>query len=109
MVPGYFPQQNIDDSLGRVAVPEWGDAAGFASACQGVAGGGDDFDRIGANQQVCAFGDGDGALGVLPQGEAGDAESGGLFLDATRIGQDKLCFAQETEKIEISNGRNEPQ
>src|SRR5229473_327718 len=107
MVPGYLPQQNIDDSLGRVAVPEWGDAAGFAPAREGVAGGGDDLGRIGANQQVCAFGDGDGALGVLTQGEARDAESGGFFLDAAGIGQDELRFAQKTEKIEIADGGNE--
>jgi hypothetical protein len=39
MFPGYFLQQNIDDSLGRMAVPERRYAAGFAPACQGVTGG----------------------------------------------------------------------
>ncbi len=60
MVSGHFLQQDIDDSLGRMAVPERRDAASFASARQGGAGGGDDLGRIGANQQVCALGDGDG-------------------------------------------------
>src|SRR5713226_3505198 len=109
MVSGYFLQQNIDNALGCMAVPERRYAANFAPACQGVTGGGHNLGGIGANEEVCALGDGDGALGVLPQGEAGDAESGGLFLDATGIGQDELCFAQETEKIEIADGRNEAQ
>jgi hypothetical protein len=47
---------------------------------------------------------GDGALRVIAQRKAGDAESRGLFLDATRIGEDELCFAQETEKIEVPYG-----
>src|SRR5260370_42242181 len=90
-----------------MAVPEGRNAAGFALACQRITGSGDYLARIGTNQQVCALGDGNGALRVLAQRKAGHTESRGLFLDATRIGEDELCFAEETEKIEVPDGRNE--
>src|ERR1700732_2577205 len=92
-----------------MAVPEGRNVACFTLSCQRITRSGDNFARIGANQQVCSLGDGNGALCVLTQRKAGDAESRGLFLDATRIGEDELGFAQETEKIEVAYGRNEPQ
>ena len=58
----------------------------FALARQGITGGGDYLARISTNEQICALRDGDGALGVLAQGETGDAKRGGFFLDAARIG-----------------------
>jgi hypothetical protein len=91
-----------------MAIPQGRDAASFALACQSITGGSDDFDRIGTNKQVGTFRDGDGALGVLAQGETGNAESGGFFLDAAGIGEDELGFAQETEKIEIPTGGISP-
>src|SRR2546429_9244704 len=89
-----------------MAIPEGRNAAGFTLSCQRITGSGDNFARIGTNQQVCALGDGNGALRVIAQRKAGDTESRGLFLDATRIGEDELGFAQETEKIEVPDGRN---
>jgi hypothetical protein len=89
-----------------MAIPQGRDAASFALACQSITGGSDDFDRIGTNKQVGTFRDGDGALGVLAQGEAGNAESGGFFLDAAGIREDELGFAQETEKIEVADWRD---
>ena len=64
--------------------------------------GSDDSCGIGANEQVCTLGDGDGALGVFAEGQAGHAESGGFFLDAARIGEDESGFAEEAEEIEIA-------
>ena len=72
-----------------MTVPKRRDAAGLAFASQGVTSRGDDFGGIRANEQIRAFGNGDGAFGVFPEREAGDAESGGLFLDATGIGEDE--------------------
>src|ERR1700687_597375 len=92
-----------------MAVPEGRNAVCFTLSCQRITSSGQNFARIGTNQQVCALGDGNGALRVLAQRKARDTESRGLFLDATRIGEDDLCFAQETEKIEVPDGRNEPQ
>jgi len=109
MSPGYFLQQNFNYALGSVAVPERGNPASFAPARQGITGGGDYLTGISANQQICALGNGDRALGVLAQGEAWDAKRGGFFLNATRVGEDERRLAQETQKIEIPNRRNEPQ
>jgi hypothetical protein len=92
-----------------MAVPEGRNAARYTLSCQRTTRSDDNVARIGTNQQVCALGDGDGALRVIAQRKAGDTKSRGLFLDATRIGEDELCFAQETEKIEVPYGRNEPQ
>ena len=90
-----------------MAVPEGRNAARFRFAGQSVACSGDDPGGIGANKKVCAFGNGDGPLGVFPQGEARDAKSGGLFLDAARVREDKSRFAEEAEKIEIADRRDE--
>jgi len=92
-----------------MAVPKRGNAACFAPARKGITGGGDNLARIRTNEQIGTLGDGDGALRIFPQGEARDAECGGFFLDAARVGEDQLCFAQETEKIEVADGRNELQ
>jgi hypothetical protein len=86
MSPGYFLQQNFNYALGSVAVPERGNPASFAPARQGTTGGSDYLTGISANQQICALGNGDRALGVLAEGEAWDAKRGGFFLDATGIG-----------------------
>jgi hypothetical protein len=90
-------------------IPKRRDAASFAFASQSITGGSHDFDRISTNKQVSTFCDGDRAFGILAQGEAGDAEGGGFFLDAAGVGQDEFGFAQEAKKIEIANGWNEPE
>ncbi len=92
-----------------MAVPKRGNPASFALARQGITGGGDYLARISTNQQICALRDGDRALGVLTQSETGDAKSSGFFLNTPRVGEDELCFAQETQKIEVPDGRNDPQ
>src|SRR5438876_1057886 len=91
-----------------MTVPKRRNAAGFTLARQGITRGSDDLAWIRADQEVGTLGDGDGALGIFTQGEAGDAESRGFFLDAAGIGEHEAGFAQETEKIEVPNGRNEP-
>src|SRR5438477_10945816 len=91
-----------------MAVPERRDAAGFTLARQSVTRSRDDLARIRTNQKVGTLGDGNRALGIFTQCEAGDAESGGLFLDAAGISEHEAGFAQETEKIEVSDRRNEP-
>ncbi len=58
-----------------------------------ITGGGDNLARIGTNEQIRALRDGDRALRVFPQGEVGDAKSGGFLLDPTRVGEDQLCLA----------------
>src|SRR5712664_300935 len=101
LCPGHHLQENLDNTLGGLAIPERRDAAGLSFAGQSVAGGGDDFGRIGADEQIGAFRNRDGAFGVLPQSEAGYAESGGLLLDAAGVRKDERRFAEKAKKIEI--------
>src|SRR6266404_2924944 len=92
-----------------MAVPEGWDAAGLAFAGQSVAGHGDDFGRISANEQIGAFRNRDGTFGVLPQSETGHAESGGLLPDAAGVRENEGGFAEKAEKIEIAHRRDEAQ
>src|SRR5579859_74756 len=104
---GWILQQDVHDALGGVAVPERWDAAGLAFSGENIMGGGNDFCGIGSNELVCALRDCDRALGVLAEGEAGDAEGGGFFLDTAGIGQDQRGFAEQAEEIEITDGRDQ--
>ena len=79
-----------------MAIPERGNAAGLAFPSKDGLSGGENLCGSGADEKVRAFGDGDGALGVFAEREAGDAERGGFFLDAAGVGQDQRGFAEET-------------
>ena len=68
-------------------------------------GSGENFCGVGADELICAFCNGDGALGVFAKSEAWDSERRGFFLDAAGVGEDKCGFAKETEKIEIADWR----
>ena len=104
---GRILQQDVHNAFGGVAVPERWNAAGLAFSSEDRLSGGDDFGRVGANELVGPLRDGDGALGVLAESEAGDAEGGGFFLDAAGIGQDQRGFAKQAEEIEITDGRDQ--
>jgi len=96
---GSILEEDLDNTLGGMAVPERGDAAGLAFSGEDGLGCGYDFCRVGSDEKVCAFGNGDGTLGVFPQCKAGDAEGGGLFLNAAGIGEDQGGLAGQAEKI----------
>lgn len=70
-------------------IPEGRNAAGFAIPGKYLFGGSDDFCGIGTDELVCAFGDGDGALGVLAEREAGDAQ--GTILELFSASSWQLC------------------
>ena len=53
--------------------------------------------------------DGDGAFGVFAKSEAGDAQGSGFLLNAAGVGQDQCGFAEQAQKIEIADGRNQAQ
>ena len=104
---GWILEEDLDNTLGGVAVPKRRDAAGLAFSGEDGLGCGCDFCRVGSDEEVCAFGNGDGALGVFAESETGDAEGGGFFLDAAGIGEDQRGFAEQAEKIEIAHGRDQ--
>jgi len=105
--PGRVLEENLHDALGGMAVPVWRNAARLALSGNDGLGGGDDFCWIRSDEEVRALRNRDRALGVFAKGEAGDAESGGFFLNTAGIRQDERGFAQEAEKIEIADRRDE--
>lgn len=48
------------------------------------------------------MGDGDGTLRVEAEGEAGDAEDGGFFLNAAGVCEEEAGIVHEAEEIEIA-------
>jgi len=90
-----------------VTIPEGGNAPGLAFSSKNGFGGGEDPSRVGANELICAFRNRDGALGIFAQGKARDAESGSFLLDAPGIGEDQRGLAEQAEKIEIADRRDQ--
>src|SRR5580704_3366048 len=104
---GRFSQQNLDNALGGVAIPEGGNAAWLAFSSENGLRGSKDLCRVGADKLICSFGNRDGALGVFAQGEARDTECGGFLLNAAGISEDQRGLAEQAEKIKIADGRNQ--
>src|SRR5579883_1979100 len=80
------PQESLEArgrALRRMSVPEPRSASLRPTAREDIVGGARQIH--GLQQAIRSFGDRDGALGVLPQRRAGDAEIRGLLLNAPRI------------------------
>lgn len=88
-------------------VPEWGGSAFLAVSSKDLLRSRHDFGGVSSYEYICALGDSDWALGVLTQGQARDSEGRGFFLDTPGVGQSQRSFAEQAEKIEISQRRNE--
>src|SRR5215204_87787 len=74
------------DPLARAAVPELGNLAGAALAVQSGVRGRKHVLAPRTRDDVRPLLDGDGTLGRLPEGDAGNAEHGRLLLHPTRVG-----------------------
>ena len=70
-------------------IPLFRDPPGPARPVQDGLGRRQDFFLVIADQDVGAFLAGDGAFGVMAQGDAEDAEDGGFFLQAAAVGEHK--------------------
>ena len=106
----FMSQQAIQirhDPLGGLAVPQGRAAAVLALAGQHLGGFFEDARRIGAHQHVAAFVDGHRALGVFAQGEAGDAQGGGFFLQAAAVGHDQRGVLPQVEEFHVRLGLGE--
>jgi len=64
---------------------------------------------VGADDAVGALRHRDGALRILPQREARDAERRGLFLDAAGIRQHQARAGHERKHLQVPEGRKQPQ
>jgi len=67
-------------------VPALRDPAGLPAAVEHVAESGPHASGVGSHDSVCAFGDGDRPLLVLPQGDAWHAQQSGCRIEDRRLG-----------------------
>ena len=65
--------------------------------------------RVEAEQGVGAGADRHRALGVVAQGEAGDAEVGRLLLDAAGVGEDGAGVGEQREEVDVAERLGEQQ
>src|SRR5208283_1704195 len=70
---GYFPQQDLNNALCGVAIPERRYVALLTFSAQDLCSGTNNLGRVPANQQIRSLGNGHRALGVFAQRQAGDA------------------------------------
>ncbi len=97
------------DALGRLPVPAFGLTAGLPSTVEDGPGLGDDAIRVGADHPVGALRHRDRALRVLPEGQAGDSERGGLLLQPAGVGEAELGLAGEAQEVEITQRLDGPE
>jgi hypothetical protein len=90
-----------------MAVPKRRDAASLSPSGENVLRCRDDSGRVRSNEQVCAFGNRNGALCVLTEGKARHPGRGSLLLDASGIGKYEGGLAEKAEKIKVSDGGEE--
>ena len=67
----------------------------------------DDALRVAPDQLVGALGEGDRPLGVVPQGQAGHAEHGGLLLHPAGVGQHQPGRRLQRDEVEVAGGRDD--
>ena len=99
---------DVGDPLRGVAVPE-GRGSGRSSLLGQSRWDLGDRGGVEAEQGVGAGGDRDRALGVVAQGEAGDAEVGRLLLDAAGVGEDGAGVGEQGEEVEVAERLAEQQ
>ena len=73
-------QQVFSHSGGRLAIPEFGQAAFFTSTAQNFGHGPADHAAVVSDSNVGALLNRDATLGEVVQGQAGDAQNGRFFL-----------------------------
>ena len=93
---------HVGDSLRGVAVPERRWLAGARAALGERRRDAGDRGRVEAEQGVGAGADRHRALGVVAQGEAGDAEVGRLLLDPAGVGEDGAGVGEQREEVEVA-------
>ena len=59
------------------------------------------FKRFSGAQAIGACGDGDGPLGVGPQGQTRNTQVGGFFLDTSGVGQGKTAVEHQVHKPDV--------
>src|ERR1700731_1166539 len=90
-----------------MTIPEWGHSSSLAVSSKNLFSSRHDFVGVCSYEYICALGDSNRGLGVFTQGQAGDAEDGGFFLNTPRVGQDQSSLAEQAEKIEIAQRSDE--
>jgi len=89
-------------------IPLFRDPPGPTRPVQDGLGRRQDFVLVIADQDVGAFFAGDGAFGVMAQGDAGDAENGGFFMQAAAVGEHKSGRHVEMQEFQVAEGIPQP-
>ena len=100
--------QNLDDALCRVAVPLLRAATLGDFAAQYLARLFQNPGLVVTDHDVRADLAGDGTLGVGAHSDAGDAEDGGLLLQAAAVGEHQPGVHVEMEKFQIAQRLGDP-
>src|SRR6202158_5500402 len=106
--PAQIIQQDGDNALCRVAIPQRRYSAAPGAAGKRVIGRGKNARGIEADDGVGAFIHGDRALGALAQSKAGHTERGGFLLNAAGIGEHAGRGAHQVQKFKITERGNKP-
>ena len=101
-------QQCPYDSFRRVPVPKVRYPAHYLRILQYLFECRKDTFRTSPDERIGPDLDRDGALGVLAQGDAGDAEDAGLLLDTAGVAEDEARVGHEAHEVEVAYGLNEP-
>src|SRR4029077_17158176 len=89
------------ESFARVTVPKRGDGSLLGVAGKYSQEFGTQFVWIASDENVRSHGHRNRALGLLAERQARNAEVGGLFLDATGVGNHDGCTGLHAEELQI--------
>src|SRR5262249_39811771 len=93
--------EDVDDSLGRVAVPERQRTMGSRWIGERLEGFVDGPVGIAADDAIGPVRDGHGPLGRVSERQARNPEKGGLFLNSAGIGQHETGPADERDEVQV--------
>lgn len=101
--------QPLHNPFRRLPIPQLRHASFFPGAVHNSGEGGGDGGRVGADQFVGAYRAGFGAFGAVAQGKTRHTHDGGLFSDASRVGDDAAGMLDEVVKFQITQrlGQNQ--
>ena len=90
-----------NNTLRSITIPKLGNHAFFKTIVLGIVY--ESLQIIHDAQTIGTLADGNRTLRIRPQGQAGDAQIGGFFLDAPGIGDEQSTIKNQTHETAIGN------